>query len=122
MGACAQGTEISPTEISVLPLTPADAPDASADAGGTADPTLAEPVGLQPAAPVPDPNSAAAAPPVPEQVSVQPPDAVPAPVSAESAPPAAVDAGAEPEPAPEPAPAEEPADAAPPVTAPDAGA
>ena len=32
--ACAKGTEISPSEIVVIqPLTPRDAPDASADAG-----------------------------------------------------------------------------------------
>lgn len=38
--ACAQGTEISPSEIVVIqPLTPRDAPDASADAAAPDEPT-----------------------------------------------------------------------------------
>ena len=42
--ACAKGTEISPSEVFVIqPLTPEDAPDASADAATPVEPAPAEP-------------------------------------------------------------------------------
>ena len=56
--ACAEGTEISPSEIVVItPLTPRDAPDASADAAaGT---TSAEPGAVEPAPAAAPPEAAA---------------------------------------------------------------
>jgi hypothetical protein len=56
--ACAEGTEISPSEIVVIqPLAPRDAPDASADA--SAGTTSVEPAAVEPAPAAAAPEAAA---------------------------------------------------------------